>query len=99
MEIKQRMSKRFAWVIGVVVLVAIGFLVACGSKYAASNDGLVLTSSQGSAVIQSFSFNLASGHVSGISKPPATAGVPSSIVLDPAGAFAYVIINQTGIAA
>jgi len=98
MEIKQRMSNRFAWWVGLVGLVAIGFLAACGSNYSPLNNGLVLTSSQGSAVVQTFSFDLASGHVSAISNPAATAGVGSAIVIDPVGAYAYVIINQSGIA-
>ncbi len=95
MEIKQRMSKRFAWLLGVVVLVSIGLLVACGTKYSASSDGLVLVGSQGSAVIQTFSFNLGSGHISGISNPPTTPGSPSAMVLDPAGAYAYVIVGSS----
>src|ERR1035437_9665831 len=41
MEIKQRMSKRFGWLLGVGVLVTIGALVACGSNYNQSSDGLV----------------------------------------------------------
>jgi 6-phosphogluconolactonase (cycloisomerase 2 family) len=113
MEIKQRMSNRFAWLLGVVVLMAIGFLVACGSNYSTSNDGLVLTTSQGAAALQTFSFDLASGHTSAIYNPPSSTasstcilpGVPSSIVLDPTGAFAYAVItansactsSQTGI--
>ena len=89
------MSTRFTWLLGVVVLLAIGLLVACGSHYSASSDGLILVPSQGSAVIQTFSFNLSNGHVSAINSPPPTQGQPSSIVLDPAGAFAYVLITQS----
>jgi DNA-binding beta-propeller fold protein YncE len=95
MEIKLRMSKRFAWLLGVVGLVSLGLLVACGSKYNSSSDGLVLVSSQGSNVIQAFSFGLNSGSISGISNPPATNGQPFSIVLDPAGAYAYVASTVT----
>jgi 6-phosphogluconolactonase (cycloisomerase 2 family) len=113
MEIKPRMSNRFAWVFGALVLVSIALLVACGSNYSVSNDGLVVTSTQGAAALQTFSFDLASGHTSAIYNPPSSTasstcilpGVPSSIVLDPPGAFAYAIItansactsSQTGI--
>ena len=89
------MSKRFAWLLGLVMLVSIGVLVACGTKYSASSDGLVLVSSQGSNVVQSFSFSLGSGHVSSISGPPATPGAPSAMVLDPGGEFAYVIVGNS----
>ena len=97
------MSKRFAWLLGVVVLVSIGVLVACGSSYKASSDGLVLVGSQGSGLIETFSFSLGSGHVSAIGNPPSSTasstcalnGLPSSIVVDPAGAFAYAIINAS----
>ena len=102
MEIKQRMSTRFAWLLGVVALVAMGVLVACGTSYNSSSDGLVLVGSQGSAAIQTFSFDLGTGHMSGIDNPTSTTvgetcllpGIPSSIVLNPAGAFAYAIVNQ-----
>jgi len=89
------MSKRFAWLLGLVGLVLVGLLVACGSKYNSSSDGLVLVGSQGSAVIQTFSFSLANGHISAVSNPPSTSGSPSSIVLDPAGAYAYVVIGTS----
>src|SRR5438309_670457 len=98
MEINQSMSKRFAWLLGVVVLVSIGLLVACGSKYHSASDGLVVVGSQGSAVLETFSFSLANGHVSGISNPPSTTGSPSSIVVDPKGTYAYVLIGQNAIA-
>ena len=115
MEIKQRMSKRFAWLLGAVVLVAIGLLVACSSNYNSSSDGLVLVGSQGSALIETYSFNLGNGHISGVANPPSSTsnstcvlpGLPSSIVMDPKGAYAYAILTQnstcsgsaTGIAA
>jgi len=103
------MSTRFAWLLGTVALVvlAIGGLVACGSKYSTSSDGLVIVGSQGSALIQTFSFSLANGHIAGVSNPPLTPGIPTAIVLDPAGAYAYTIVaansavtnSSTGIAA
>jgi len=68
--------------------------MACGSKYSSSSDGLVLVGSQGSNVIQSFSFSLSNGHIAGISNPPATAQQPSSMVIDPAGAYAYAIVTD-----
>ncbi len=102
MEINQRMSKRFAWLLGVVVLVSIGVLVACGSNYNASSDGLVLVGSQGSGLIETFSFNLNNGGSSAISNTPIDTsgqtcvlkGIPSSIVTDPKGAYAYTILNE-----
>jgi 6-phosphogluconolactonase (cycloisomerase 2 family) len=115
MEINQRMSKRFGWLLGVVVLVSIGLLVACGSKYNSSSDGLILVGSQGSGLIETFRFNLGSGSASAISNSPADTssktcvlnGIPSSLVVDPKGTYAYAIINandsctgsKTGIAA
>lgn len=95
------MSTRFAWLLGAVALVAIGVLVACGTTYNASSDGLVLVGSQGSAAIQTFSFNLGTGRISAIDNPTSSTvsdtcllpGIPSSIVLDPAGAFAYAIVT------
>lgn len=95
------MSKRFAWVLGVVVLVAIGLLVACGTTYNSSFDGLVLVSSQGSGLLETFSFSLNSGSIAAVNNPPSQTGdltcvlngIPSSIVADPAGAYAYTIIT------
>ena len=95
------MSKRFAWLLGVVVLVSIGLLVACGSNYNSSSDGLVLVGSQGSGLIETFSFNLGSGSVSSISNSPADTsgkscvlnGTPSSMVVDSKGTYAYAIVN------
>jgi 6-phosphogluconolactonase (cycloisomerase 2 family) len=100
MEITQRMSKRFGWLLGVVVLVTIGLLVACGSNYNQSTDGLVLVGSQGSGLIETFGFNPFNGHVSAIANTPADTsnnvcvlnGFPGSIVIDPKGAYAYTII-------
>jgi Lactonase, 7-bladed beta-propeller len=100
MEIIERMSKRSAWLLGVGVLVFMGLLVACGSNYNSTSDGLVLVGSQGSGLLETFSFSLASGHIAAISNPPVDTanqtcvlnGLPSSIVLDPARTYAYTII-------
>src|SRR5689334_776874 len=90
------MSKRW-WLLGVIGLVSVALLLACGSKYSSSSDGLVLVGSQGSNVIQTFSFNLNSGHSAGISNPPGTSGEPFGIVMDPAGAYAYVLLDRSSI--
>jgi len=96
------MSTRFAWLFGLAVLMGLGLLVACGSNYSSPSDGLMLVGSQGSALIETFSFDLNSGHPFGISNPPSSTadatcvlpGLPSSILLDPAGAYAYTIVNS-----
>ena len=103
MEIMQRMSNRFAWLLGMMVLVLIGVLLACGTNYNASSDGLVLVGSQGSALIQTFSFSLNNGHIAGVDNSTSSTGseicvlpgLPSSMVLDPAGQYAYVILTST----
>lgn len=95
------MSKRFAWLFGVAVLISIGLLVACGNNYNASSDGLVLVASQGSGLIETFGFNLFNGHLSEISNTPidtsnkvcVLGGVPTSLVVNPAGTFAFTILN------
>jgi 6-phosphogluconolactonase (cycloisomerase 2 family) len=95
------MSTRFAWLLGVVTLVLIAVLLACSSAYNSSQDGLLIVGSQGSSVLESYSFSLASGRVATISNPPIDTanetcllpGSPTSIVLDPAGANAYAIIS------
>ncbi|MGO9085122.1 MAG: lactonase family protein [Terriglobales bacterium] len=96
------MSKRFAWLFGVMILVAIGLLVACGDTYNSASDGLVLISSQGSGLLESFSFSLSSGSIFAVNNPPGDTsndvcvlnGIPSSIVVDPAGTYAYTIITK-----
>jgi 6-phosphogluconolactonase (cycloisomerase 2 family) len=105
MEIELRMSKRLGWLLGLAGLVLIGLLVACGTSYNASSDGLVVVGSQGSALLESFSFSLANGNISAVNNPPSSTGsstcvlqgVPASIVLDPAGAYAYAILNGNGV--
>ncbi len=94
------MSTRFAWLLGVAVLVSIAVLVACGSNYNASSDGLVVVGSQGSGLLQTYSFGLTDGHISSVANPTSDTdtevcvlnGVPSSIVIDPAGTYVYAAI-------
>jgi 6-phosphogluconolactonase len=86
------MRTRFTWIVAILALVAIGFLMACSTKYSASSNGLVIVPTQGSAVMQTFNLNLSNGHVSQINNTsgPPTPGLPASVILDPAGTFAYV---------
>ncbi len=108
------MSKRWAWLAGLVVLILIAILIACGNTYNPASDGLVIVTSQGSGLIETFSFSLLAGNNIPIQNSPLNTqletcvlnGVPSSIVLDPKGAYAYTIITpstcpngQTGIQA
>jgi len=96
------MSKRL-WLLGLAGLISAGLLVACGSNYNSSSNGLVLVGSQGSSVIQTFSFNLNNGHVASVanstndtgSQTCVLNGLPSSMVVDPAGQYAYVIMDTS----
>jgi 6-phosphogluconolactonase (cycloisomerase 2 family) len=104
METNERMSKRF-WLLGLAGLISAGLLVACGSNYNSSSNGLVLVGSQGSSVIQTFSFNLNNGHIASVAnstndtgnKTCLLNGLPSSMVADPAGQYAYVIIDASSL--
>lgn len=102
METKERMSKRF-WLLGLVALVLAGLLLACGSTYNSSTNGLMLVGSQGSSVIQTYSFNLSSGQIASIANSTNDTGnqtcllngLPGPMVVDPKGAYAYVIFNAS----
>src|SRR5215469_9252670 len=102
MEMMERMSKRF-WLLGFVGLILVVLLVACGSNYNSSSNGLILVGSQGSSVIQTFSLNPGSGHVGSVANSTNDTsnqtcllnGSPSSMVMTPSGAFAYVIFNSS----
>ncbi|HTW32131.1 MAG TPA: beta-propeller fold lactonase family protein [Candidatus Sulfotelmatobacter sp.] len=95
------MSKRW-WLLGSGLLILIGLLVACSATYNSSSDGLLLVTSQGSGLIETFSFNLSSGGSSAIANTPIDTssevcvlnGIPSSVVLDPAGKYAYTLLTQ-----
>ena len=82
--------------VAVLALVAIGFLVACSTKYKSTSNGLVVVPTQASPVMQTFSLDLSNGHVSQINNVngPPVPGLPGAVVLDPTGAFAYVVVNQ-----
>ncbi len=91
------MRIRFPWTLAVAAVIAAAAMLACSTKYAASNNGLVVVSTQGNAVMDTFSLNLNNGSVSEINNvngPPIN-GVGTSVVLDPAGAYAYVLVAQS----
>ena len=90
------MRKRFPWMVALLALIAIGFLVACSTKYKSVSNGLVVVPTQASPVMQTFSLDLSNGHVSQINNVngPPVPGLPTAVVLDPAGTFAYVVVNQ-----
>jgi 6-phosphogluconolactonase (cycloisomerase 2 family) len=94
------MSKRW-WLLGLVVLVLVGLLLACGSNYSRSTDGLLVVGSQGSGLLETFSFSLNHGSISAIYNTPTDTsnetcvlnGEPASLVMTPSGTYAYAIIN------
>jgi 6-phosphogluconolactonase len=93
------MRTRFTWIAAVLALVAIGFLIACSTKYSSSSttNGLVVVPTQGQAVMETFSLDLANGGMSQINNVngPPTPGLSGPVILDPAGTFAYVIVQQS----
>ncbi|MGA2644892.1 MAG: beta-propeller fold lactonase family protein [Candidatus Sulfotelmatobacter sp.] len=90
------MRTRFTWILGIATLILMG-VVACSTKYASSSNGLVVVSTQGNAVMDTFSLDLGNGHLAEINNAagPPTNGVPTSAVLDPAGAYAYILVTQS----
>jgi 6-phosphogluconolactonase (cycloisomerase 2 family) len=91
------MRMRFTWLVAILVLLAIGFLMACNAKYSASSNGLVVLPSYGELVMQSFSINLENGGITQINNVngPVIEGVPTQVILDPTGNYAYVIVYQS----
>ncbi|HUA15534.1 MAG TPA: beta-propeller fold lactonase family protein [Verrucomicrobiae bacterium] len=97
------MSKRFAWLLGFLVLIAIAVLAACGTAYNPASDGLMLVSSQGSGLLETFTFSLSSGSVATVYNSPTDTGnqtcvlngIPSTLLVDPAGQYAYTIITAS----
>jgi hypothetical protein len=100
METNERMSKRW-WLLGLMGLGLAGLLIACGSSYSSSSDGLLVVGSQGSGLLETFSFTLNNGHVSAIYNTPVDTnaetcvlnGLPGSMVMGPGGAYVYTIIE------
>src|ERR1700683_585126 len=115
MEIKRRMRIRLTLIAAVLTLVAIAFLMSCSSSYSSSSNGLVIVPTQGTiespqstAVMETFSLDLTNGGMSQINNVngPPTQGLPSSVIINPAGTYAFVIVtatpefpSQTGISA
>jgi 6-phosphogluconolactonase (cycloisomerase 2 family) len=100
------MWTRFAWMVAILALVSIGFLMACNAKYSSNDNGLVVIPSQGGGplvnnqlngpVMETFSLDLSNGsttEINNVNGPP-TPGLPTAVVLDPAGANAYVIVTE-----
>lgn len=97
------MSKRFGLLGAMLGLVSIGFLLACGSNFNSSTDGLLIVGSQGSSALQTFAFTLNNGHISPIGNPTNDTanekcllnGSPAGMVTNPAGTFVFVIFNSS----
>jgi 6-phosphogluconolactonase (cycloisomerase 2 family) len=94
-EIKRRMRTR--WILGVAVLISIAVLVACSTNYSASNNGLVVVSMQENAHMDTFTLDLVNGNAAQINNAngPPTNGQPTTVVLNPTGTFAYVMVTQS----
>jgi len=90
------MRTRFVWIAAVLALLLLAFVMACSTKYSSSSNGLVVVPSRDSQVMQTFSLNLSNGHVAQINNTdgPPTPGLPSSLVLDPTGTVAFVLVTQ-----
>src|SRR6202451_3755997 len=104
MEIKRRMRIRLTLIAAVLTLVAIAFLMSCSSSYSSSSNGLVIVPTQGTiesaqstAVMEPFSLDLTNGGMSQINNVngPPTQGLPSSVIINPAGTYAFVIVTAT----
>jgi 6-phosphogluconolactonase (cycloisomerase 2 family) len=91
------MRTRFTWILGVAALISAAGLVACSAKYSNTNNGLVVVSTQGNALMDTFSLDLGNGHITWIfnTDGPPTNGQPTVVVLDPAGNYAYVIVTKS----
>ncbi len=104
-EIKRRMRTRFTWILAILALLAIATVMACSTKYSTSSNGLVVvpsqggglvTDNQGGPVMETFSLDLSTGRASQINNVNGspTPGLPTAVILDPAGTHAYVIVYQ-----
>jgi DNA-binding beta-propeller fold protein YncE len=86
------MRTRLTWILAILALVTISVLMACSTKYSSSSNGLLIVPNQ--EAMESFSLDLTNGHPSEINNTngPPINGEPQGVVIDPAGAFAYVIV-------
>lgn len=93
------MRIRFTWLLGLLVLIGFGLLLACGRQYSSVANGLVVVSVQSDNVMDTFTLDLNTGAVSQINNVngPGTPGAPSVVLLDPSGAFAYVLVSQNSL--
>ncbi|HEV2398143.1 MAG TPA: beta-propeller fold lactonase family protein [Candidatus Sulfotelmatobacter sp.] len=99
------MSKRFGLIGAMIGLVLFGVLLACGTQYDPSTDGLVIVGSQGSAVVETFAFTLSNGHAVGIANTPIDTannfclmnGLPSAMVTDATASYAFVIFMENSL--
>jgi 6-phosphogluconolactonase (cycloisomerase 2 family) len=98
------MRIRLTLIAAVLTLVAIAFLMSCSSSYSSSSNGLVIVPTQGTiespqstAVMETFSLDLTNGGMSQINNVngPPTQGLPSSVIINPAGTYAFVIVTTT----
>src|SRR5712692_2485296 len=84
MSIKVRGFAGILFLIGVAV-----FLISCGNS-PSRPAGVLLVTSEGASSVTSYGINLDTGGLSQINTSAQTQNVPSGIVLDPTGSFAYV---------
>jgi 6-phosphogluconolactonase len=94
------MRNRFTWIAALLALTAIGFFVACSSNYSTSNNGLVVVPNYNTLVMETFSLDLANGHTAQVNNTngPPIPGLPTNILLDPSGSYAYLIVNASSAA-
>jgi 6-phosphogluconolactonase len=96
-EHKERMCIKPRRTIGLLILSALASLVlSCGGS--SRPAGLVLVISQGAADVTSYGIDLNTGtltHINSAAPVPANT-IPTAIVLDPAGSFAYVAAQASG---
>lgn len=90
------MRRKLTWTLAVLGLVFTGAWMACTAKYSAQYNGLVVVPSRDDQVLQSFSLNLSNGEAVQINNPsfPLINGVLASIILNPAGDYAFTIITS-----
>ena len=96
-EKKQRMRRRLSWLLVVTALMSAAVLIGCSPKYSSTSNGLVVVSTQGNPVMDMFSLDLGNGHMTQIydTAGPPTDGIPTTVILAPGGAYAYVLVTAS----